>query len=70
MKRFRVLTLVNANLVPPDTMEGKSDREIDEWKTEFDVVSTLREMGHDVDTAQTGNHRLEAAGGFQSARRV
>lgn len=49
MKRFRVLTLVNANLVPPETMEGKSDREIDEWKTEFDVVSTLREMGHDVE---------------------
>ena len=44
-----MLTLVNSSLIPPETMEGRSDREIDEWKTEFDVVSTLREMGHEVD---------------------
>jgi D-alanine-D-alanine ligase len=49
MKSCRVLTLVNANLIPPESMEGKTDREIDEWKTEFDVVSTLREMGHQVE---------------------
>lgn len=49
MKNYRVLTLVNATLIPPETMEGRSDREIDEWKTEFDVVSTLREMGHQVE---------------------
>jgi D-alanine-D-alanine ligase len=49
MKSYRVLTLVNANLIPPESMEGKTDREIDEWKTEFDVVSTLREMGHQVE---------------------
>ncbi len=35
-------------LVPPDSMEGYSEIEILEWKTEFDVVSTLREMGHTV----------------------
>jgi D-alanine-D-alanine ligase len=29
-------------------MEGYSDKEITEWKTEFDVVSTLQEMGHEV----------------------
>ncbi len=49
MKQLRVLALVNENLVPPDTMEGKTDKEIDEWKTEYDVVSTLREMGHNVE---------------------
>ncbi len=49
MRSLRILTLVNSSLIPPETMEGKSDREIDEWKTEFDVVSTLREMGHQVE---------------------
>lgn len=49
MKNLRVLTLVNANLVPPESMEGKSDQEIDQWKTEYDVATTLREMGHQVE---------------------
>jgi D-alanine-D-alanine ligase len=49
MKTLRVLTLVSTSLIPPESMEGRSDREIDEWKTEFDVVSTLREMGHEVE---------------------
>jgi D-alanine-D-alanine ligase len=49
MKNLRVLTLVNSNLVPPDSMEGKSEQEIDLWKTEYDVVTTLKEMGHQVD---------------------
>ncbi len=48
MRRLRVLALCNETLVPPETMEGYSEKEIDEWKTEFDVVSTLREMGHAV----------------------
>lgn len=49
MRSLRILTLINSSLIPPETMEGKSDREIDEWKTEFDVISTLREMGHQVE---------------------
>lgn len=49
MRSLRVLTLVNANLVPPESMEGKSDQEIDQWKTEYDVATTLREMGHQVE---------------------
>lgn len=49
MRRLRVLALVNENLVPPESMEGSSDKEIDEWKTEFDVITTLREMGRQVE---------------------
>lgn len=49
MRQLRVLALVSESLVPPDSMEGKSDKEIDEWKTEYDVVTTLREMGHQVE---------------------
>jgi D-alanine-D-alanine ligase len=47
-KKLRVLVLVHEDLVPPDSLEGYSDKEIQEWKTEYDVVTTLREMGHDV----------------------
>ena len=49
MRRLRVLALVNESLVPPETLEGYSDKEIDEWKTEYDVITTLREMGHQVE---------------------
>jgi D-alanine-D-alanine ligase len=55
MKRLRVLALVNEALVPPDSMEGRPEQEIDEWKTEFDVVQTLREMGHQVDVLGLSN---------------
>ncbi|MBK7579415.1 MAG: ATP-grasp domain-containing protein [Myxococcales bacterium] len=29
-------------------MEGYTDKEIQEWKSEFDIITTLRDMGHDV----------------------
>lgn len=48
MKKLRILVLMHEDLVPPDSLEGYSDQEIVEWKTEFDVVTTLKEMGHDV----------------------
>ena len=47
-KKLRVLVLMHEDLVPPDTLDGYTDKQIQEWKTEFDVVHTLREMGHDV----------------------
>jgi D-alanine-D-alanine ligase len=48
MKRLRVLVLMHPDFMPPDTTEGYTSREINEWKTEYDVVSTLRAVGHDV----------------------
>jgi D-alanine-D-alanine ligase len=48
MKRLRVLVLHHPDLAPPDSLKGYSEREIYEWKTEYDVVSTLRASGHDV----------------------
>jgi D-alanine-D-alanine ligase len=47
-KRLRVLVLVHEDLVPPDSIEGLSDREIQPWKTEYDVISTLQRMGHEA----------------------
>jgi len=48
MKRFRVLVLMHPDLIPPDSLEGHSEQEINDWKTEYDVVSTLRAAGHEV----------------------
>ena len=48
MKRMRVLALVREGLVPPETIEGLDDKDIAEWKVEFDVVTTLRDLGHEV----------------------
>ena len=48
MKKLRALVVVHASLIPPETLEGHSQKEIDEWRTEYDVTSTLRKMGHEV----------------------
>ncbi len=52
MKKLRVLTLVAQGLEPPATVEGMSDEELfrADWKTEYDVVTTLGEIGHQVHT--------------------
>jgi len=48
MKRMRVLVLTDPNFMPPDSSKGLSEQDINEWKTELDVVNTLRAAGHDV----------------------
>ena len=48
MKKLRALVLMHETLVPPESLEGYTETEILEWQTEFDVVNTLREMGHEV----------------------
>ena len=48
MRRLRVLVLMDPDLVPPDSTKGYTPQQINEWKTEFDVVSTLRAAGHEV----------------------
>ena len=48
MRRLRILVLMHPDCVPPDSTDGYSAKEINAWKTEFDVVSTLRAAGHDV----------------------
>src|ERR1039457_4240594 len=45
---MRALVLVHATLVPPDSLRGLSEKEIDEWRTEYDVISHLKAEGHEV----------------------
>ena len=47
-KKLRIIVLVHEDLVPPDSLNGLSDKEKLEVKTEYDVISTLKKMGHDV----------------------
>jgi len=48
MKKLRVLVLIHPSLMPPDSLEGRTEKEIYAWKTEYDVVTTLRKLGHEV----------------------
>ncbi len=47
-RSLRVLVLVHHTLVPPDCLDGLPESEITRVKTEYDVVSTLRGLGHEV----------------------
>ncbi|MDH4153654.1 MAG: ATP-grasp domain-containing protein [Nitrospira sp.] len=47
MKRLRVLVLMHEDLVPPEEVNGYDLTSV-AWRTEYDVVSTLKKLGHDV----------------------
>jgi D-alanine-D-alanine ligase len=48
MKPQRVLVVLHPSLMPPDSLDGQEPKRIDEWRTEYDVISTLRAQGHEV----------------------
>jgi D-alanine-D-alanine ligase len=47
MKKLRILVPMHAPLVPPADARAADAKDAD-WRTEFDVSHTLRELGHDV----------------------
>jgi len=48
--KLRVLALVHRHLIPPDTIPEGTDILSAAWRTEYDVITTLRALGHDVQT--------------------
>ena len=48
MKPLRTLVVMHESLVPPDSLAGHSEKEIEEWRTEYDVINQLKILGHDV----------------------
>ncbi len=48
MKKLRILVLTHPDLAPPDDLSTLSAKEQFEIKTEIDVITTLRGLGHDV----------------------
>ncbi len=47
-KRLRVLLLVHEQGVPPQSLAGLTEQEIQPFKTEYDVASALDKLSHDV----------------------
>ncbi|MCC6714874.1 MAG: ATP-grasp domain-containing protein [Gammaproteobacteria bacterium] len=47
MRKLRILALMHADLVPPEDVTGV-DLTSAQWRTEHDVVDTLRQIGHEV----------------------
>ncbi len=48
-RTLRILVPMHEDLVPPETLDGVSEQEMTKWKTEYDVLVTLRDdLGHDV----------------------
>ena len=47
---MRVVALVHRHLIPPAKIEEGTDITAAPWRTEYDVVTTLTAMGHEVQT--------------------
>lgn len=47
-RKLRIIALMDEDLVPPDSIEGLTDKDIQPWRMEYDVKTTLIEMGHEV----------------------
>lgn len=47
-KKLRVVVLMHPSMMPPENIEELSELHAYELKTEYDVVTTLRELGHEV----------------------
>src|SRR5437764_696724 len=48
VNKLRVLALVHRHLIPPAAVEEGTDITSAPWRTEYDVISTLTAMGHEV----------------------
>ena len=49
MKKLRVAALIRDGLIPPEGVTGCDADNPPEWKMEFDIIMTLRELGHEVE---------------------
>ena len=47
MRKLRIIALVHQTLVPPESANA-DDAENSDWKTEYDVITSLRLLGHKV----------------------
>ena len=46
--KLRILVLLPQATMPPEAVPAGVDKEKQPWRTEYDVISTLKAMGHDV----------------------
>jgi len=55
MRKRRILAIMHEDLVPPDTIEGLTDEQIEPFKTEYDVTAALHNLGHEVISLGVGS---------------
>ncbi len=48
MSKKRILVIMHKDLVPPDSLDGLTPEQIAPFKTEHDILSALRRLGHDA----------------------
>jgi D-alanine-D-alanine ligase len=46
--KLRIVVLLSQELMPPDSIPEGVEKEKQAWRTEYDVISTLKAMEHDV----------------------
>ncbi|MGQ0429105.1 MAG: D-alanine--D-alanine ligase family protein [Gammaproteobacteria bacterium] len=68
MKKLRILVLVHETLVPPATLEGVREQDAAEFRTEYDVTSSLCAMGHEVRPIGIGDSLTELRATIQDWR--
>mgnify|MGYP000656718206 CR=1 FL=1 len=47
-RKLRVAVLMHAHLAPPASVEGLTEKELNDIKQEMDVCTTLAALGHEV----------------------
>lgn len=47
-RKLRILVLLDEDLIPPDSIDKLPPEEVAKVRTEFDVVSNLKRMGHEL----------------------
>ena len=55
MKRRRILLMVHEALVPPADLSGLTEAAIEECRTEYNVLSVLQHLGHEVRVVGVGD---------------
>jgi len=62
-KKLKVLVLMHEDLVPPEDIAGLSEKQVADFRTEYDVIKGLEELGHEV-------HRLGVGSDLGPIRRA
>jgi D-alanine-D-alanine ligase len=55
MKKRRILAILHEDLVPPESIAGLSEADIEPFKTEYDVTAALHNLGHEVISLGVGS---------------
>lgn len=55
MKKLRISVMMYEKFVPPDSIDGLTEKQIAPFKTEHDVTKGLRDLGHEVVTVGIGD---------------